>query len=133
MAIVVAMDMNLAVKVLGFSPNEGRTHCDLNREGSAIAKAPLKNTAKQSINGVVLWITLKVFIKATMAFNREDGSEVELARFKRFFTTSVGTMGLGRKNGCKGTQQQSQKQNAGPEHETRRKIKKTRRGRTSTN
>ena len=45
-----------------------------------------------------------------MAFDGEDGSEVKLPSFKRFFTTPMGTVGMGRQSGCKGAQQQSQQQ-----------------------
>ena len=119
--IMVVMNMNLAIKVLGFSPNQRWADSGLNSERGSITKAPLKNTTKQAINGVVLWITIKVGIKTTMAFDSEDGSEVEFTSFKRFFTTPMGTVGMGRQSGCKGTQQQSQKQKARPKHETRQK------------
>ena len=121
MIIMVVVNMNLAVKVLGFSPDQGWTNSGLNGERPPIAEAPLKNTTKQAIDGVVLGITLKVGIKTTMAFDAEDRSEVKLTSFQRFFATPMGTMGLGRQSGCKGTQQQSQEQKARAEHETRQK------------
>ena len=105
MVIMVVMNMNLAIKVLGFSPDKGWTDSGLNGERASIAEAPLKNTTKQAINGVMLWITLKVGVKTTMAFEGEDGSEVKITRFKRFFTTPMGTMGMGRQDGREGTQQ----------------------------
>ena len=121
MIIMIVMNMNLAIKVLSFSPDQSGTDSGLNGERPTIAEAPLKNTTKQAINGVVLGITLKVGIKTTMAFDAEDRSEVELTSFQRFFTTPMGTMGLGRQSGCKGTQQQSQEQKARAEHETQQK------------
>ena len=121
MIIMVVVNMNLAIEVLGFSPDQGWTDSGLNGERPPIAEAPLKNTTKQTINGVVLGIALKVGVKTTMTFDSEDGSEVEFTSFKRFFTTPMGTVGMGRQSGCKGTQQQSQQQKARPKHETRQK------------
>jgi len=98
MIIMVVVNMNLAIEVLGFSPDQGWTNSGLNGERPPIAEAPLKNTTKQAIDGVVLGIALEVGVKTTMTFDAEDGSEVKLTSFKRFFTTPMGTMGLGRQN-----------------------------------
>ena len=108
----VVINMNLAIEVLGFSPDQGWTNSGLNGKRPPIAEAPLKNTTKQTINGVVLGIALKVGVKTTMAFDGEDGSEVKLSGLKRFFRPPMGTMGLSRQSGSEGTQQQSQKQKA---------------------
>ena len=112
MIIMVVVNMNLAIEVLGFSPDQGWTNSGLNGERPPIAEAPLKNTTKQTINGIVLGIALKVGVKTTMAFDGEDGSEVKLSGLKRFFRPPMGTMGLSRQSGSEGTQQQSQKQKA---------------------
>ena len=105
MIIMVVVNMNLAIEVLGFSPDQGWTDSGLNGERPPIAETPLKNATKQAINGVVLGIPLKVGVKTTMTFDGEDGSEVKLTSFKRFFTTPMGTVGMGRQSGCKGAQQ----------------------------
>ena len=68
----------------------------------------------------MLGITLKVGVEASMAFDRKNRREIKFTRLKHFFTTPMGTMGMGGLNGCKGTQQESQKQKARPEHEMRR-------------
>ena len=114
----VVINMNLAIEVLGFSPDQGWTNSGLNGERPPIAEAPLKNATKQAIDRVVLGIALKVGFKTTMTLDGEDGSEVKFPSLKRFVTTPMGTMGLGRQSRCKGTQQQSQKQKARAEHET---------------
>ena len=53
--VVVIIDMNLAVKVLSFSPNQSRPNGSLDRERATIAKAPLKNATKHAIDGVMPW------------------------------------------------------------------------------
>ena len=95
MIIVVIIDMNLAVKVFCFSPNQSRSNGSFDRERAAITKAPLKNATKHAIDGVMLGIPLKVGVKSTMAFDGDDGREVEFTGFKSFSTTTMGAMGIG--------------------------------------
>ena len=96
MVIVVIIDVNLAVKVFCFPPNQSRPNGSFNRKRTAIAKAPLKDAAKQSIDGVVLGIPLKVGVKSTMAFDGDDGREVEFTGFKGFTRSTMGAMGFSR-------------------------------------
>ena len=96
MVIVMIIDVNLAVKVFCFSPNQSRPNGSFDRKRAAIAKAPLKDATKHAIDGVVLGITLKVGVKSTMAFDGDDGREIEFTGLKRLSTTTMGAMGLGR-------------------------------------
>ena len=96
MVIVVIIDMNLAVKVFCFPPNQSGSNGSFDRERTAIAKAPFKNAAKHAIDGVMLGFTIKVDIKTTMALDGDDGREVEFTGFKGFTRSTMGTMGLGR-------------------------------------
>ena len=89
MIIVVIIDMNLAVKVFSFSPNQSRPNGSFDRERTAICKAPLPDTAEHAIDGVVLGITLKVGVKSTMAFDGDDGREIEFTGLKRLSTTCL--------------------------------------------
>ena len=63
MIIVVIIGVNLAVKVFGFTPNQSRPNGSFDRERTTICEAPLKDTAKDAIDGVVLGIPLKVGVK----------------------------------------------------------------------
>ena len=108
MVIVVIIDVNLAVKVFCFSPNQSRPNGSFDRKRTAICEAPLKDATKHAIDGVVLGITLKVGVKSTMAFDGDDGREIEFTGLERLSTTTMGAMGLGRRNGGERAQQKSQ-------------------------
>ena len=56
----------------------------------------------------MLGITLKVGVKSTMAFDGDDGREIEFTGLERLSTTTMGAMGLGRRNGGERAQQKSQ-------------------------
>ena len=90
------MDMHFSVKVLRFTPNKSRSYGCLNGKRAAIFKAPLENTAEHAIDGVMPWFSLKVGIKSTVAFNGDDGGEVEFTGFKSIATT-MGAMGESRR------------------------------------
>ena len=96
MVIVVIIDVNLAVKVFCFSPNQSRPNGSFDRKRTAICEAPLKDATKHAIDGVVLGITLKVGVKSTMAFDGDDGREIEFTGLERLSTTTMGAMGFSR-------------------------------------
>ena len=96
MVIVVIIDVNLAVKVFCFSPNQSRPNGSFDRKRTAICEAPLKDATKHAIDGVVLGIPLKVGVKSTMAFDGDDGREIEFTGLERLSTTTMGAMGLDR-------------------------------------
>ena len=96
MVIAVIINVNLAVKVFCFSPNQSRPNCSFDRKRTAICEAPLKDATKHAIDGVVLGITLKVGVKSTMAFDGDDGREIEFTGLERLSTTTMGAMGFSR-------------------------------------
>ena len=96
MVIAVIINVNLAVKVFCFSPNQSRPNGSFDRKRTAICEAPLKDATKHAIDGVVLGITLKVGVKSTMAFDGDDGREIEFTGFKGFTRSTMGAMGFGR-------------------------------------
>ena len=97
MIIVVIMNMHFSVEVFCLSPHQSRTNGSLDREGAAIAEAPLKNATKHAINGVMLGFTIKVDIKTTMALDGDDGREVKLAGFKSLSATTMGAVSESRR------------------------------------
>ena len=96
MVIAVIINVNLAIKVFCFSPNQSRPNCSFDRKRTAICEAPLKDATKHAIDGVVLGITLKVGVKSTMAFDGDDGREIEFTGLERLSTTTMGAMGFSR-------------------------------------
>ena len=96
MVIAVIINVNLAVKVFCFSPNQRRSDSSLDREGATIAEAPLKNATKQTIDGVMPWVIFEVVVETSMALNGKDGREVEFTGFKTLSSTTMGAVGLGR-------------------------------------
>ena len=96
MVIAVIINVNLAIKVFCFSPNQSRPNGSFDRKRTAICEAPLKDATKHAIDGVVLGITLKVGVKSTMAFDGDDGREIEFTGLERLSTTTMGAMGFSR-------------------------------------
>ena len=96
MIVVVIIDVNLAVKVFCFPPNQSRPNGSFDGERAAITQAPLKNATKHAIDGVVLGIPFKVGVKSTMAFDGDEGREIEFTGLERLSTTTMGAMGFGR-------------------------------------
>ena len=96
MVIAVIINVNLAIKVFCFSPNQSRPNCSFDRKRTAICEAPLKDATKHAFDGVVLGITLKVGVKSTMAFDGDDGREIEFTGLERLSTTTMGAMGFSR-------------------------------------
>jgi hypothetical protein len=94
--VTVIVGVDSAIKVLGFSPHQSRPDCRLDREGATIAKAPLEDTAKHAINGVMPGLFLDVVVETTMALDGEDWGEVEFTGFKSFTRSTMGAMGFGR-------------------------------------
>ena len=96
MIIVVVINVNLAVEVFSLSPNQSGANGSFNRERTTVAKAPLKDATKHAIDGVMLGIALKVDVESTMAFDGDDGREVEFTGFKSFTRSTMGAVGFGR-------------------------------------
>ena len=107
--IVMLVSMNLAIKVFSFAPNKGRPNGSLNGDRAAIAQAPLHHTTKQTIQGVVLGVVLKVGLISSMTFQQDDWGEIKLTCFWRLITSPMGAMGMDRRDRGERAQQKSQK------------------------
>ena len=94
MVIAVIINVNLAIEMFSFSPNQRRSDSSLDREGATIAEAPLKNATKQTIDGVMPWVIFEVVVETSMALNGKDGREVEFTGFKTLSSTTMGAVGL---------------------------------------
>ena len=138
--VVVMVGMDLAVEMLGLSPDERRSHSGLNGQTAAIAKAPLEDASEQSIDGVVLGAVLQVGVEATVSFDRDQRCEIEFTGFESVLTASaMGPVGQSRRSRKQREQQQGQQQGTGAEHETlgggeqtrTRRYRSTREWRTS--
>ena len=60
----------------------------------------------------MLGIPFKVHVKTTMPFDGDDGGEVEFTGLKGLSTTTMGAVGLGRRDRGERAQQKSQKDKA---------------------
>ena len=58
------------------------------------------------------WVIFEVVVETTMALDGEDWGEVEFTSFKSFTRSTMGAMGLGRRNWGERAQQKSQKSKA---------------------
>ena len=96
MVIVVIIDVNLAVKVFSFTPNQGRPNGSFDCKRAAIAQAPLENATKKTIDGVMPWVIFEIVVETAMALDGENGREVEITSFKGFTRSTMGAMGFGR-------------------------------------
>ena len=73
MRLFSPMNMDLTIKVLRFTPNQRRPDSRLNRKTALVAQAPLQDRSKQTVDGVVPWLALKIVFQTTVALNRENG------------------------------------------------------------
>ena len=80
MRLFSPMNMDLAIKVLRFTPNQRRTDGRLNRKAALVAQAPLQDRSEQTVNGVMPGMAFQVVLQATMTLNREDGRGFVLTR-----------------------------------------------------
>ena len=74
------MGMNLAVEVLGLTPDQGRTDSRFDGKDGSVVQAPAEHTTEQTIQGVVLRTVFEVFFKTTVPFNGNDRTEIEFSR-----------------------------------------------------
>ena len=126
--VVVAMSMDLAVKMLRFTPHQSRADRRLDGQTAAIAEAPLKDAAKQTIEGVMPWAVLKIVVESGMPLNSDDRCEIKLPFLHTVGTTST-VAAVGKSSWCmdQGEQKQSQKQAAGTKHGTKHGTKREKR------
>jgi energy-coupling factor transporter transmembrane protein EcfT len=106
---VVAMTMDLAVEMFGLTPHQSGTDRRLDREAAAIAKAPLEHAAKQTIEGVMPWIVLKIVIESGMPLNCDDRREIKFPFFHAVGTTST-VAAVGKGSWCMDQREQKQSQ-----------------------
>ena len=55
------------------------------------------------------WVIFEVVVETSMTLDGQDGREVEFTDFKNFTRSTMGAMGLGRRNWGERAQQKSQK------------------------
>ena len=89
MIFFMIIDMNLAIEMFSFSPNQSGSNSSFDRERTSICEAPFKDASKHAIDGVMLGIPLKVGVKSTMAFDGDDWREVEFTGFKGFTRSTM--------------------------------------------
>merc|ERR1712091_645253 len=87
--VVMFINMDLAVKVFRFTPNQRRSYRSLNRNAATGLQAPLEDTTKQSIKGVMPWGVVKVRFKPPVSFNCYHRSEFKLTGLRCVSTATM--------------------------------------------
>ena len=83
------MNMDLSIKVFRFPPNQRGSYRSLNGYAAAGIQAPLEDTTKQSIKGVMPWGVVKVRFKPPMSFNCDHRSEFKLTGLRCISTAAM--------------------------------------------
>ena len=83
------MNMDLSIKVFRFPPNQRGSYRSLNGYTAAGIQAPLEDTTKQSIKGVMPWGVVKVRFKPPMSFNCYHRSEFKLTGLRCISTATM--------------------------------------------
>merc|ERR1711965_532133 len=121
MIIVAGMfiNMDLAVKVFRFTPYQRRSYRSLNRNAATGLQAPLEDTTKQSIKGVMPWGVVKVRFKPPMGLNCDHRSELKLTGLRCISTSPMVAMGEGWPSLNQRQKQQSKKKSTFARHKKR--------------
>jgi hypothetical protein len=88
-ASMFIMNMDLSIKVFRFPPNQRGSYRSLNGYAAAGIQAPLEDTTKQSIKGVMPWGVVKVRFKPPMSFNCYHRSEFKLTGLRCVSTATM--------------------------------------------
>jgi hypothetical protein len=88
-ASMFIMNMDLSIKVFRFPPNQRGSYRSLNGYAAAGIQAPLEDTTKQSIKGVMPWGVVKVRFKPPMSFNCYHRSEFKLTGLRCISTAAM--------------------------------------------
>jgi hypothetical protein len=75
--------------VFRFPPNQRGSYRSLNGYAATGIQAPLEDTTKQSIKGVMPWGVVKVRFKPPMSFNCDHRSEFKLTGLRCISTAAM--------------------------------------------
>jgi hypothetical protein len=93
--IVTLVNMDLAIEVLRFSPNQRRSNGSLNGQTATRAQTPLEDSTEQSIKGVMLGFVVQILFKASMTLESHNRSKFKFTRLGYISTATMGAMGKG--------------------------------------
>jgi hypothetical protein len=93
--VIMVINMDLAIKVFRFTPNQRWSDRSLNRNAATGLQAPLEDTTKQSIKGVMPWGVVKVRFKPSMGLNCDHRSEFKLTGLRYISTSTMVAVGEG--------------------------------------
>ena len=91
--IIVIVDMDLAVEMLRFSPNQRRSDSSLDGQTATRTQTPLEHTTEQSIKRVVLGLVVEILFKTSMPLESHDRSEFKFPSLRYISTATMGTVG----------------------------------------
>jgi hypothetical protein len=116
---IMIMNMDLAVKVFRFTPNQRRSYRSLNRNAATGLQAPLEDTTEQSIKGVMPWGVVKVRFKPPVGLNCDHRSELKLTGLRCISTSPMVAVGEGWPSLNQRQKQQSKKKSTFARHKKR--------------
>jgi hypothetical protein len=93
--IVVVVDMNFAVEVLRFSPNQRRSDSSLDGQTATRTQTPLEYSTEQSIKGVMLGLVVEILFKTSMPLESHHGGELKLTGLRCISTSPMVAVGEG--------------------------------------
>jgi hypothetical protein len=93
--VIMVINMDLAIKVFRFTPNQRWSDRSLNRNAATGLQAPLEDTTKQSIKGVMPWGVVKVRFKPSMGLNCDHRSEFKLTGLRYISPSTMVAVGEG--------------------------------------
>jgi hypothetical protein len=91
--IIVVVDMNFAVEVLRFSPNQRRSDSSLDGQTATRTQTPLEYSTEQSIKGVMLGLVVEILFKTSMPLESHDRSKFKFTSLRYISTATMGTVG----------------------------------------
>ena len=90
--VVMVVDMDLAVEVLRFSPNQRWSNRSFNRQAATRTQPPHKDSTEQAIKRVMLGFVVEILLKSTMPFEGDDRGELKLSRLRYIPTATMRAM-----------------------------------------
>jgi 20S proteasome subunit beta 7 len=91
--VVVIVDMDFAVEVLRFSPNQRRSDSSLDGQTATRTQTPLEYSTEQSIKGVMLGLVVEILFKTSMPLESHDRSKFKFTSLRYISTATMGTVG----------------------------------------
>ena len=91
--VVMFIDVNLAVEVLRFSPNQRWSNSSLNGQTASRTQPPLEHSTKQTIKRIMLGFVVEILFETSMPLESHHRGELKFSSLRDIFTATMGTVG----------------------------------------